>query len=93
MALTLFVAAFCIVVGVFRVVAALAVHYPYWGLVVAERMITFLLGVIIYHHFPRARFGFSDCWWAWKCCSTGDVDHAVAGDQEDSRAGGGDGCV
>ena len=54
MALTLFIAAFCIVVGIFRVVAALTIHYPYWGWSLLNGMITFLLGVIIYHHFPQS---------------------------------------
>ena len=53
-AMTLFIAAFCIVAGIFRVVAALTIHYPYWGWSLLNGMITFLLGVIIYHHFPES---------------------------------------
>jgi uncharacterized membrane protein HdeD (DUF308 family) len=50
--LTLFVAAFCIVAGVFRTVSALVIRYPRWGWSLLNGMITFLLGMIIYHHFP-----------------------------------------
>ena len=54
MAMTLFVAAFCIVAGIFRVVAALSIRFPYWGWSLLNGMVTFLLGVIIYHHFPQS---------------------------------------
>ena len=53
-ALTLFVAAFCIVVGAFRTVAALVVRYPYWGWSLLNGMITLLLGVVIYRQFPES---------------------------------------
>jgi uncharacterized membrane protein HdeD (DUF308 family) len=52
--LTLFVAAFCIVIGIFRTVAALTIRYPYWGWSLLNGMITFLLGVIIYRQFPES---------------------------------------
>lgn len=54
--LTLFIAAFCIVVGIFRAVAAMAVRFPYWGWSLLNGIITFMLGIIIYrlyHHFPE----------------------------------------
>ncbi len=54
MALTLFVATFCIVAGVFRVIAALVLRFPYWGWSLLNGMVTFLLGVVIYRHFPEA---------------------------------------
>jgi uncharacterized membrane protein HdeD (DUF308 family) len=53
-ALTLFVAAFCIVVGIFRVVATLVLRFPYWGWSLLNGMITFLLGVVIYRQFPAS---------------------------------------
>jgi uncharacterized membrane protein HdeD (DUF308 family) len=53
-ALTLFIAAFCIVAGIFRTVAALAIRFPYWGWSLLNGMITFLLGVIIYRQFPAS---------------------------------------
>ena len=52
--LTLFVAAFCIVAGVFRVVATLAMRFPYWGWSLLNGMVTFLLGVVIYRQFPAS---------------------------------------
>lgn len=56
-ALTLFVAAFFIVAGGFRVVASLVVRFPFWGWSLLNGIVTFLLGVIIYrlyHHFPAS---------------------------------------
>ena len=61
MTLTLFVAAFFIVVGGFRILAALMIRFPYWGWSLLNGIVTFLLGVIIYRHFPQAPSGFSDC--------------------------------
>lgn len=52
--MTLFVAAFFIVVGLFRIVAALAVRFPFWGWALLNGAITFLLGLIIYRHFPES---------------------------------------
>ena len=54
MAMTLFVAAFFIVAGAFRVVAALVVRFPHWGWALLNGVITFLLGMIIYRHFPQS---------------------------------------
>jgi uncharacterized membrane protein HdeD (DUF308 family) len=52
--LTLFIAAFCIVAGIFRTVAALSLRYPYWGWSLLNGMITLLLGLIIYRQFPAS---------------------------------------
>ncbi len=55
MALTLFVAAFFIVAGGFRIIAALAVRFPYWGWALLNGIVTLLLGIVIYRlyqHFP-----------------------------------------
>jgi len=49
--MTMFVAAFFIVAGGFRALAALVVRFPYWGWALLNGVITFLLGVIIYRHF------------------------------------------
>jgi uncharacterized membrane protein HdeD (DUF308 family) len=54
-ALTLFVAAFFVVVGGFRIIASLMIHFPFWGWSLLNGIVTFLLGVIIYRlytHFP-----------------------------------------
>ncbi len=48
------IAAFFIVAGGFRIVAALTVRFPYWGWTLLNGIVTFLLGVIIYRHFPLA---------------------------------------
>jgi uncharacterized membrane protein HdeD (DUF308 family) len=52
--LTAFAAAFFIVVGAFRTLAAFVVRFPHWGWAALNGVITFLLGVIIYRHFPQS---------------------------------------
>ncbi len=52
--LTLFVATLFIVVGGFRILAALLVRFPYWGWALLNGIVTFLVGVIIYRHFPQS---------------------------------------
>jgi len=56
--ITLFMAAFFIVMGVFRIVASLVVQFPFWGWALLNGIVTFLLGVIIYHRYPES------CLWA-----------------------------
>ena len=41
-------------VGAFRTVAAFFVRFPHWGWAALNGVITFLLGVIIYRHFPES---------------------------------------
>jgi uncharacterized membrane protein HdeD (DUF308 family) len=53
LALTAFVAAFFIVAGSFRILAAMIIQFPHWGWSLLNGIVTFLLGVIIYHHFPE----------------------------------------
>ena len=53
-AITLLVAAFFIVAGAFRSIAALMIQYPYWGWSLLNGVVTFLLGVIIYRHVPES---------------------------------------
>jgi uncharacterized membrane protein HdeD (DUF308 family) len=50
--MTLFIAAFCMVAGIFRTVSALSLRYPFWGWSLLNGMITMLLGLIIYRQFP-----------------------------------------
>lgn len=50
--LTAFVAAFFIVAGGFRILAAMLIRFPHWGWALLNGVVTFVLGVIIYHHFP-----------------------------------------
>lgn len=53
LAMTFIIAAFFIVAGGFRIVSALVVRFPYWGWAMLNGIVTFLLGVIIYRHFPQ----------------------------------------
>ncbi len=48
------IAAFFIVVGVFRVVSSLAIRFPYWGWSLLNGIVTFLLGVIIYRLYEKS---------------------------------------
>ena len=52
--MTVFLASFFIVVGAFRAVAALAIRFPHWGWALLNGVVTFLMGVFIYRHFPEA---------------------------------------
>jgi uncharacterized membrane protein HdeD (DUF308 family) len=55
--MTMFVAAFFIVAGGSRALAALVVRFPYWGWALLNGVVTFLLGVIICRHFPQESLG------------------------------------
>jgi uncharacterized membrane protein HdeD (DUF308 family) len=55
-AITMFIAAFFIIAGLFRIVAAVVIQFPYWGWALLNGIITFLLGTIIYHHYPQSTF-------------------------------------
>lgn len=52
--MTLFIAAFFIVVGIFRTVAALVLKFPQWGWALLNGIITLLVGIMIYKHFPES---------------------------------------
>jgi uncharacterized membrane protein HdeD (DUF308 family) len=54
--MAVFLAGFFMVVGAFRVVAALAVRFPHWGWAMLNGIVTFLFGVVIYRHFPQCAF-------------------------------------
>ena len=54
--LTMLIAAFFIVVGVFRIAAALIIKFPLWGWALLNGVVTLLLGVIIYRNFPGSAF-------------------------------------
>ena len=54
LAFTFILAAFFIVVGVFRVISSLVIRYPYWGWSLLNGIVTFLLGVIIYRLYERS---------------------------------------
>ncbi len=50
--MTLFIAAFFMVAGIFRAVAALVDRFPQWGWALLNGIVTFMAGVIIYDTFP-----------------------------------------
>lgn len=52
--LTLFLASLFIVAGAFRTAAALVIRFPHWGWTLLNGVITLLLGIVIYRHFPEA---------------------------------------
>lgn len=53
-ALTLFVAGMLMIVGIFRIVAALTLRFPQWGWALVNGIVTVMLGLIIYRHFPES---------------------------------------
>jgi len=54
LALTLVIASLFIIVGIFRIVAALMIQFPQWGWALLNGGVTLLLGVLIYRHFPES---------------------------------------
>jgi uncharacterized membrane protein HdeD (DUF308 family) len=51
---TLFIAAFFIVVGAFRVIVSLVERFPQWGWALLNGIVTLLAGLIIYDTFPAS---------------------------------------
>jgi uncharacterized membrane protein HdeD (DUF308 family) len=52
--LTLFLATLFIVAGIFRAIAALVIRFPHWGWTLLNGVVTLLMGIVIYRHFPEA---------------------------------------
>ncbi|MDO4587162.1 MAG: HdeD family acid-resistance protein [Planctomycetia bacterium] len=52
--LTFLLAGFFIVVGLFRIIGSLSTQFPGWGWALFSGTITFLLGVLIYKHWPSS---------------------------------------
>ena len=50
--LTMFIAAFFIVVGVFRIIVSLVERFPQWGWALLNGVVTLIAGMIIYDTFP-----------------------------------------
>lgn len=50
--LTLWIAAFCFIVGLFRMLTSLLLRFEQWGWVFFNGLITFLLGAMIYAEWP-----------------------------------------
>jgi len=49
---TIYVAVSFMVMGVFRILAALTIRFPQWGWTLLNGCVTFLVGLIIYRHWP-----------------------------------------
>jgi uncharacterized membrane protein HdeD (DUF308 family) len=54
--LTIFVAMFFIVVGLFRTVAALTIRFPYWGWAMLNGLVTSLFGLIVFRGLKEMPF-------------------------------------
>ena len=54
--ITLYLAILFMVVGAFRSISALVVHYPQWGWSLLNGAITFLLGMVIFRQWPLKSF-------------------------------------
>ncbi len=52
-ALTLLIAMFLIVVGIFRIVAALSARYPNWGWLALHGVVSLALGILIWQGWPE----------------------------------------
>lgn len=50
--LTLWIAAFCFVIGLFRMIISLILRNDQWGWVFFNGLVTFILGVMIYSNWP-----------------------------------------
>jgi uncharacterized membrane protein HdeD (DUF308 family) len=55
-AITLFLSAAFIVLGIFRAAAALVVQFPQWGWALLNGVVTFLAGIIIFRNYPEDVF-------------------------------------
>jgi uncharacterized membrane protein HdeD (DUF308 family) len=58
LAVTLLLASFFLVSGAFRMIAALVMHQPNWGWAVFGGVITFILGFLVWWHWPSSGFWF-----------------------------------
>lgn len=52
--LTFLLAAFFIVAGLFRIITSIASPFPGWGWTLFSGIVTFLLGILIYKHWPSS---------------------------------------
>lgn len=50
--ITLWIAAFCFIAGIFRMITALLFRFDQWGWVFINGLVTFLLGAMIYSNWP-----------------------------------------
>lgn len=52
--ITLLIAGFCFVSGLFKIIASLMVKFEHWGWIFFNGLVTFSLGLMIYHQWPLA---------------------------------------
>ena len=84
---TLFLAAFFVVTGVFKVIASIEAHgVPYWGWSLVGGILTFILGVLIWSHWPSSAFwaiglivGIDLLFMGWTAIAVGFGMHMVTG--------------
>lgn len=50
--ITLLIAAFCFVSGLFKVISSLMMQFEHWGWVFFNGVVTFILGMLIYNQWP-----------------------------------------
>lgn len=50
--ITLWIAAFCLIAGLFKMLASLIIRFDQWGWVFFNGFVTFLLGIMIYADWP-----------------------------------------
>lgn len=50
--LTLWIAAFCVIAGLFRIIASLTYRFDHWGWVLFNGIVTLILGILIYSQWP-----------------------------------------
>lgn len=55
-ALTLLLASYFVLAGVFKIVAALALRFPYWGWTLTNGVLALVLGVIVWGGWPGTSF-------------------------------------
>jgi uncharacterized membrane protein HdeD (DUF308 family) len=54
MMLTVLLTVFFIVTGAFRIVSALSLRFPHWGWALVNGVITLLLGIMVWAHWPSS---------------------------------------
>jgi uncharacterized membrane protein HdeD (DUF308 family) len=52
MSITLWIAAFCLIAGLFKMLASLLARFDQWGWIFFNGFVTFLLGIMIYADWP-----------------------------------------
>ncbi len=80
-ALTLMVAAMFMIIGVFRMVAAITVRFPQWGWVMLNGAVSLVLGIMVFRQFPlSAAVADRSVVWGRFDLERLDLDHARPGD-------------